>query len=174
MSVRFAKSQIILHWLTLLMVILTYSAMLLSDWVPDDYFSLVKELHFHFGLSVFVLMLFRLYLRQRHAVPPITPALAPWQALGSTMFHWLLYLLFLSLPILGVLTLAYGGKQWMLLGWQVPQWVTPDSGMRNLVRSIHETLANSGYFIIGVHALAALYHHYLRGDDTLRRMMPGK
>ncbi|MFZ1874774.1 MAG: cytochrome b [Chania sp.] len=174
MGARFAKSQIILHWLTLLMVILTYSAMLLKDSVPDDYIDLVKNLHFNFGLSVFVLMFFRLCLRQRHATPPITPALEVWQAFGSKVFHWLLYLLFLSLPILGMLTLAYGGKEWMLLGWQVPQWITPDPGMRSLVKDIHETLANTGYFIIGAHALAALYHHYLRGDDTLRRMMPGK
>jgi cytochrome b561 len=107
-------------------------------------------------------------------VPPITPPLEVWQAFGAKVFHWLLYLLFLSLPILGVLTLTYGGKEWVLLGWQVPQWITPDPGLRRLVKDIHEILANTGYFIIGVHTLAALYHHYLRGDDTLRRMMPGK
>ncbi|WP_337262817.1 MULTISPECIES: cytochrome b [unclassified Serratia (in: enterobacteria)] len=174
MVVRFAKSQIILHWLTLLMVILTYSAMLLKDSVSEDNIDLVKNLHFNFGLSVFVLMFLRLCLRQRNAVPPITPALEVWQAFGSKVFHWLLYLLFLSLPILGVLTLAYGGKEWVLLGWQVPQWVTPDPGMRSLLKDIHEVLANTGYFIIGAHTSAAIYHHYLRGDDTLRRMMPGK
>ncbi len=174
MGARFAKSQIILHWLTLVMVILTYSAMLLKDSVPDDSVALVKDLHFNFGLSVFVLMLIRLGLRHRHPVPPITPALAEWQALGAKLFHWLLYLLFLSLPVLGFLTLSYGGKQWLLLGWQVPQWITPDPVMRSLLRNVHETLASAGYFIVGLHALAALYHHYLRGDDTLRRMMPGK
>lgn len=90
------------------------------------------------------------------------------------MFHVLLYVLFLALPVLGVLTLAYGGKEWVLLGWQVPQFVTPDPALRRIIKSTHETLANTGYFIIGGHALAALYHHYLRKDDTLRRMMPGK
>lgn len=174
MSVRFAKSQILLHWLTLVMVILTYSAILLKDSVPDDSAALVKDLHFNFGLSVFVLMFIRLGLRHRHPTPPITPALPKLQALGAKMFHWVLYLLFLSLPILGFLTLAYGGKQWLLLGWQVPQWITPDTGIRRTLKMVHETLANTGYFIVGIHALAAIYHHYVRGDDTLRRMMPGK
>ncbi|TQI81523.1 cytochrome b561 [Serratia fonticola] len=174
MGARFAKSQIILHWLTLVMVILTYSAMLLKDSVSDDQVVLVKDLHFNFGISVFVLMLIRLGLRQRYAVPPITPVLEELQALGAKLFHWLLYLLFLSLPVLGFLTLAYGGKQWLLLGWQVPQWVAPDPVMRSLVKRTHETLANIGYFIIAIHTLAALYHHYLRRDDTLRRMMLGK
>lgn len=174
MVIRFAKSQIVLHWLTLLMVILTYGAMLLKDSVPDDSVALVKDLHFNFGISVFVLMFLRLGLRHRNPSPPITPRLEHWQALGSTVFHWLLYLLFLSLPILGFLTLSYGGKTWMLLGWQVPQWITPDPVTRSGLRTLHETLANTGYFIVGAHGLAALYHHYFRRDDTLRRMMPGK
>ena len=119
-------------------------------------------------------MLIRLAVRSFHAAPPTTPPLEEWQEVGAKIFHWLLYVVFLMLPLLGMLTLAYGGKSWPLLGWPMPQWVTPDPVMRKLVKTVHETLANIGYFIIGAHALAALYHHYLRKDDTLRRMMPGK
>ncbi|CAI0699276.1 cytochrome b [Serratia quinivorans] len=174
MGNRYAKSQIVLHWLTLLMVILTYAAMLLKDSVPDDITPLIKNLHFNFGLAVFLLMLIRLGLRRRHGTPATTPPLEEWQDVGAKVFHWLLYVIFLTLPVLGMLTLAYGGKTWVLLGWQVPQWITPDPVMRRLIKTTHETLANVGYFIIGAHTLAALYHHYLRKDDTLRRMMPGK
>lgn len=174
MGKRYAKSQIVLHWLTLLMVILTYSAMLLKDSVPDDMASLVKNLHFNFGLMVFLLMFIRLGLRRRYATPPTTPPLEEWQEWGAKIFHVLLYVLFLALPVLGVLTLVYGGKEWVLLGWQVPQVVTPNPVLRSVIKSTHETLANTGYFIIGAHTMAALYHHYLRKDDTLRRMMPGK
>lgn len=174
MGNRYAKSQIVLHWLTLLMVILTYAAMLLKNSVPDDLASLVKNLHFNFGLAVFLLMFIRLGLRRRYATPATTPPLEEWQEWGAKIFHALLYLLFLTLPVLGVLTQAYGGKEWVLLGWQVPQFVTPDPWLRRIIKSTHETLANTGYFIIGAHALAALYHHYLRKDDTLRRMMPWK
>lgn len=174
MGNRYARSQIILHWLTLLMVILTYAAMLLKDSVPDDMASLLKNLHFNLGLSVFLLMFIRLGLRRRYATPATTPSLEGWQEWGAKIFHGLLYALFLALPVLGVLTLAYGGKEWALLGWQVPQFVMPDPALRRIIKSAHEVLANTGYFIIGAHALAALYHHYLRRDDTLRRMMPGK
>ncbi|MBI3309856.1 MAG: cytochrome b, partial [Serratia liquefaciens] len=67
MGHRYAKSQIVLHWLTLLMVILTYAAMLLKNSVPDDMASWVKNLHFNFGLTVFLLMFIRLGLRRRYA-----------------------------------------------------------------------------------------------------------
>ncbi|AUQ42427.1 cytochrome b [Yersinia ruckeri] len=171
---RYTLSQITLHWLTLLMVILTYSAILLSDAVPDEYRTLVKNLHFNFGLSVWGLMLVRLWLRQRNPTPAITPPLPQWQAMGAHTLHWVIYLMFLSLPVLGVLAQAYGGKTWYFLGWQVPQWVTPNVQARSLIKQTHELIATLGYFVIGAHAFAALFHHYIRSDDTLRRMMPGK
>ncbi|WP_370300565.1 cytochrome b/b6 domain-containing protein, partial [Rheinheimera baltica] len=31
-----------------------------------------------------------------------------------------------------------------------------------------------GYVLIGVHAVAALFHHYILRDTTLSRMLPGK
>ncbi|EHH2174219.1 cytochrome b561, partial [Salmonella enterica] len=31
-----------------------------------------------------------------------------------------------------------------------------------------------GYFVIGLHAIAALMHHYFWKDNTLLRMMPRK
>ncbi|EDH6436062.1 cytochrome b, partial [Salmonella enterica subsp. enterica serovar Infantis] len=39
---------------------------------------------------------------------------------------------------------------------------------------IHEMLANIGYFLIAMHAAAALFHHYIQKDDTFSRMLPGK
>jgi len=38
----------------------------------------------------------------------------------------------------------------------------------------HETLAPLGYWLIGLHAAAALFHHYLLKDNTLMRMMPAR
>jgi cytochrome b561 len=29
-----------------------------------------------------------------------------------------------------------------------------------------------GYYLIGLHALAALFHHYVVRDNTLARMLP--
>jgi cytochrome b561 len=31
-----------------------------------------------------------------------------------------------------------------------------------------------GYYLVGLHAVAALVHHYVNRDDTLRRMLPGR
>ncbi|MBF7995785.1 cytochrome b [Rahnella laticis] len=174
MKTRYSLSQISLHWATLLMIILTYAAMLTRDYFPEDNQPLVRLLHFNFGICVWLLMWVRIFLRTRNTTPAITPPLPRWQIAASHAVHGVLYLLFLSLPVLGVLTLEFGGRDWVLFGWQVPQFISPDPSARRTVRTAHEFLANCGYYLIGLHALAAIYHHYFRKDDTFTRMLPGK
>lgn len=174
MKTRYSLSQISLHWATLLMIILTYAAMLTRDYFPEDNQPLVRLLHFNFGICVWLLMWVRIFLRTRNTTPAITPPLPRWQVAASHAVHGVLYLLFLSLPVLGVLTLEFGGRDWVLFGWQVPQFISPDPSARRTVRTAHEFLANCGYYLIGLHALAAIYHHYFRKDDTFTRMLPGK
>jgi cytochrome b561 len=117
MKNRYALSQISLHWATLLMIILTYTAMLTRDYFPEDNQPLVRLLHFNFGICVWLLMWVRVFLRTRYATPVITPPLPRWQIAASHAVHGALYLLFLSLPVLGVLTLEFGGRDWVLFGW---------------------------------------------------------
>ncbi|MBC7636964.1 MAG: cytochrome b/b6 domain-containing protein [Acetobacteraceae bacterium] len=54
----------------------------------------------------------------------------------------------------------------------LPPLVAPDKAFADQLKEIHETLATTGYFLIGAHALAGLFHHYIAKDDTLRRMLP--
>jgi len=37
---------------------------------------------------------------------------------------------------------------------------------------VHELGASIGYWLIGLHAFAGLYHHYIQRDNTLTRMLP--
>jgi cytochrome b561 len=53
-----------------------------------------------------------------------------------------------------------------------PQLVTPKLETKKLVEGIHEFLGNSLYFLIGIHVLAGLWHHYIVKDGTLQRMLP--
>lgn len=80
--------------------------------------------------------------------------------------HWL--------TLLGVLALARGGKQWSLLGFAVPGFVTPDRATGKALEEIHEARAEAGYVLIGLHAGAALMHHYERHDSALLGMLPAR
>lgn len=38
------------------------------------------------------------------------------------------------------------------------------------IKDVHGTVGSAGYFLIGLHALAGLFHHYILRDNTLLRI----
>jgi cytochrome b561 len=115
-------------------------------------------------------MALRLMLRFIYGVPtPTNPK--PFVITLAKAMHWLMYALLLISPIFGILYFQYGGKEINFFGLVWPQLVTPNPEMKKLVEEIHEFLGNTLYYLIGAHALAALWQHYVVKDDTLRRML---
>jgi len=49
-----------------------------------------------------------------------------------------------------------------------------NKGLATQLEDIHGLIGNLGYAVIGIHALAALIHHYVQRDNTLRRMLPSR
>ena len=84
--------------------------------------------------------------------------------------HWLFYALLLISPIFGILYFQYAGKEIHFFGLVWPQFLEPNPAMKKTVEGIHEFLGNSLYFLIGIHALAGLWQHYILKDDALRRI----
>ena len=89
----------------------------------------------------------------------------------SKAMHFLLYALLLISPVFGILYFQYAGKEIHFFGLVWPQLVTPNLETKKFVEGIHEFLGNSLYVLIGIHALAGLWQHYVVKDDTLRKML---
>ena len=60
----------------------------------------------------------------------------------------------------------------MMVGMQLPQLVGESKSVADWTKELHEAGGTIGYFLIGLHAAAALFHHYIVRDNTLRRMLP--
>ncbi|NUH52737.1 cytochrome b [Citrobacter portucalensis] len=172
--IRFSKIQIRLHWLTLMLIAITYAAMELRGCFPkgSNTYLLMKETHYNVGVFVWFLMIMRLIIKHKYHNPAIIPPSPAWQMMAAKIMHILLYISFLALPLLGIAIMAYGGKDWSFLGFNVVSFVTQDEETKSLIKDIHETLASIGYFLIAAHAGAALFHHYVQKDNTLLRMIP--
>ena len=125
-----------------------------------------------FGLLIFFLVWVRLALRLKYAAPRIEPALPRWQARAATLVHVLLYVLMIGMPLAGWLMLSAYGKPIPFFGLTLPALMGPDKALGGQIKEVHELVGNLGYFLIGVHAAAALLHHYLKRDSTLRAMLP--
>jgi cytochrome b561 len=78
------------------------------------------------------------------------------------------------MPLLGWWLLSAEGKAIPFFGLQLPALVAENHDLAEQIQDVHETLGGIGYFLIGAHALAALYHHYVVHDNTLLRMLPGR
>ena len=172
---RYSSLSITLHWAMLLLLIAVYACMELREYYPkgSDFREGLKMWHFMFGLTVLLLVLIRVVARVTGSTPPITPDPPAWQTLIARLTHLALYAFMIAMPIAGWVILSASGKAIPFYGLELPALVGLNKALAEQVKELHETVATIGYFLVGLHAVAALFHHYIVKDDTLRRMMPG-
>lgn len=172
---RFTSIQISLHWLTLLIIAVAYTTIEIKGYFEDDYdqYNLIKTIHYNAGILVWVCVAIRIVLRHKNVSPPVEPPMNQWQQRLATLMHIALYFCFFAMPILGVLVQFFNGAHWSLFGVIEINGLSPAiRSVGRVMKSIHETLGNIGYYLIGLHAAAALFHHYIQKDNTLLRMLP--
>ena len=95
--------------------------------------------------------------------------------MAAKLNHYALYALLIAVPIAGIVVQFKRGRPLPLFGLEdiVSPWVLDRAFARTMLR-VHEYLADTLLILAGIHAAAALIHHYLWRDRTLTRMLPGK
>lgn len=171
---RYGSASIALHWLMLLLLATVYATIELRGLFPKESAAhdLMKTWHFMLGLSVFVLVWLRLAFRVSGPTPVIVPPAPPWQVRLARLVQLALYLMMIGLPIAGWLMLSAKGRVIPFYGLELPPLIAENKDLASQIKEVHETVATIGYFLIGLHAAAALFHHYWQRDNTLTRMMP--
>ncbi|HLY96193.1 MAG TPA: cytochrome b/b6 domain-containing protein, partial [Sideroxyarcus sp.] len=74
----------------------------------------------------------------------------------------------------GWLLLSATGKPVPFFGLELPALIGENKDLAKTLKDIHEFVGTAGYYLIGLHAAAALYHHYIVRDNTLLRMLPDR
>ncbi|TXH37862.1 MAG: cytochrome b [Rhodospirillaceae bacterium] len=153
------------------------AGMYLTDWTrsalernsPER--SFVLATHMSLGVLVFILTLVRVVWRLRRGAPAPLPAPGLFR-LGSKLGHVALYLATLFLPVTGALRALAGGKQIYFFGLPLVGPLDRDEAVLGATQVLHgDLLMNLLLALIGVHVLAALWHHFVLKDHTLRRMV---
>ncbi len=172
---RYGSLSIGMHWLMFLLLLAVYAVINLHD-IADKGSALradLKTWHFVLGLGVVVLVAVRLATRLFSGPPPgIEPRPALWQERLAAAAHVVLYVFMIGMPLLGWFAVSSKGNPVLLFGAQLPMLIGPDKALSDSLKEIHETIGTIGYYLIGLHAAAALVHHYLTHDNTLARMLP--
>lgn len=172
---RYAPPAIFFHWTIALLIVIAYAAVITKGYLPKGSAprALSMTIHEWAGVMVLVLAVPRLLWRLIKGAPGPLPGQGWLVRALSAAVHLLLYLFLFAQPVLGYLALNAGGHVLTIPGLDIalPQFIGQDDEARRSIKEIHETLGSAFYWVIGLHALAALWHHYFRRDDTLRRML---
>lgn len=165
-----------LHWLMLLLFIAVYACVELHEEFAKGSATRAALLSWHFmlGILVFLLVWPRIAARFSGPTPDISPAPPAMQQMASKLLHLALYAFMIVMPLLGWAVLSAGGKHIPFFGLELPPLMEENKALAKTLKEVHETIGNVGYFLIGVHAVAALYHHFIVRDDTLLRMLPAR
>ena len=176
-STAYAPIQKSLHWAIFLLVVGLYGMTYAEDLFPrgDPGRAMLWFLHISFGLLLLGLVVARVAARVALGAPALPRTTSGLERGLAHLTHFLLYALLFAIPIVGVVLTWMRGDALDFFGlFTIPAPFAPDRETARSVKEVHEVLATLILFVTGVHAAAALWHHYVRRDDVLRRMLPGR
>lgn len=190
------------HWITAVAVLCQIPLGFYMVWrgATTNFDATTNTLYSSHKLLGFCLLWFvvlRLLYRLVHGAPRDEPTLMWFHKAAAHLTHWGLYALLLAVAVLGWLGVTLFGalgtlggvslpaipgaetlydisaRVGTLLGLAIPPAAAPGGDKATLVFKLHVWGAMLIAAAVAVHFLAAMYHHFIRGDGVLRRMWPG-
>lgn len=164
-----------LHWLTAILVLAAFlygpGGSEQRVYAPGRDFD--RALHETLGLAVLLLSCVRLAWRafDRHPDPEPVPV---WMGLAARTVRVLLYVLLFVVPLTAITGAWLEGHPVTWLGGSLGPWLAPSHDLGSRIAWLHGWLGDVILWVAGLHAVAALYHHFVLKDGVLRAMLPGR
>lgn len=162
------------HWLTAIVVLVAFifgpggSEQRVYSHARD----FDRQLHETLGLCVLALVVLRLLWRMM-AKRPDPPDVARWMDVSAKVVQGVLYLLLFALPLTAITGAWLEGHPLTLLsGIEIAPLFGPAHGVGETIAEIHTWLGDAIMWVAGLHALAALFHHFFLRDGVLVSMLP--
>lgn len=173
-SKKFSSAAILTHWLSFAVVSLTFALGWLREFLENfGWDDQALAVHRQTGLIVLLLLAVRIGLRAYPRTANEKIISGNWLDLLSAASHWLLYVLLALMPLLGWAMTNAQGHSVQLLGLiHLPQILNVDPDWADTLQEWHETSGETLLILVGIHAAAALFHHYVLKDDVLVGMVP--
>jgi cytochrome b561 len=173
---RYSRGAIILHWLIAVLIVMNFIGAFVAEDMPKDQEAVVMGYHKANGILVLLLTVVRIAWRLIYRPPPLAETLKAWEAALARVTHWLFYLLMLAVPLAGwgMHSAWSKGKPVNIFGIvDMPALpVAHDRPTVGVFHDLHEVLALTMLGLLALHIAAALKHHFVDRDTTLRRIVP--
>lgn len=164
----YGRVAIVIHWLSVILIlVMVISGFRAGQTIDLTAKAAILRLHAPVGVTILVLTLLRLLWWWKFDKRPSPVAGTPdLQHLAARTVHWLLYLVVLGMAGSGIGLFILSGAGPIVFGAEGP---LPDF-TKYTPRIAHGIGGRALIAIVLLHAGAALYHHFLKRDETLRRM----
>jgi len=168
---KYHPTSVVLHWLMFLLFAIALAAIELRGEVPKGMplRATLKIVHMTAGQLILLFVVFRLAARWRFGTPAKLDG-PSWQTQSARIVHILLYVVMFMLPITGILFTQADGKDVMFFGVALPRFIGLNAEFSDTLQDIHELMGNAVYFLVGLHVVGALWHHFMRRDGIFQRM----
>jgi cytochrome b561 len=165
-----------LHWSIVLLVTIQFvTALAMPDIGPHTQPDTWISLHFSIGVLILAVMATRLVHRLTYPVPLEASRAPAWERFVALLTHRLFYLILLVGPLLGWASASAHSLTVSLFGLvTLPAIAAPKARWALTAGDVHATTMWILLALVAMLAAAALYHHVVRHDGTLRRMLPAK
>lgn len=168
---RYGAVAVGLHWASAAAILVLLPLGLLMQGAEGELRVLLYRAHLALGLLVLGATLLRVFWR--FALERGRPAALPGPVLQSKAAkaaHGLLYLALLALAVSGVGMMALSGAGPDLF----ENGIAPAPGAFDALapRALHGAVALVFAGLLALHVAAAVWHHRVRRDETLSRMLP--
>lgn len=160
------------HWLIFLLLLTNITFGFFLEDVPKDYQPITYNIHKLIGLSILTLLVLRFIWALMNPKPYI-PNAKPWERAAERVVHGLLYLVVAAMPLTGWVGSVAAGRAPHIGDFRFDLPIQENKALVDTCFELHEFLAFALITLFCIHVGAALYHHYIKKDNVLRRMLPG-
>ena len=166
------------HWVTaaFVFIMVPVGIYMVYRGETTNFDALTNILYSNHKLAGFILLwivVARLAFRFVKGAPSDEPSLTPLQKTASHLVHWVLYGLLLVVPLLGWIGVSLYPALGIPFGLSLPALTAPNDKLAETIFTFHKLGAFLLTGLVVVHIGAALFHHLVRKDNVLRRMLPG-
>lgn len=174
-TLGYGAIAIALHWIVVVLV--------LGAWLTGEFGDELPRgaqrdtglfVHNSLGVAIVAFVMARLLWRLADPSPAAEKsALGQWAEWAAQAAHYIIYALLIAVPVFGIMVLFARGQTLPIFGLiEIASPWTADRAFARSLKEVHEALANGLMVLVGLHAAAALIHHYVLRDRTLLRMLP--
>jgi cytochrome b561 len=165
----------VLHWVTAVLVLtmIPLGVVVAYEWGgPAQDF--LYDLHKSIGVTILPLVIARLFFRLKNPPPPLPDDISAIQKFAAHATHWALYVLLIAQPIVGyIMTSAYPAPVTFFGLFNLPPIWPENRALSDALALVHRNLAIFISIFASMHIGAALFHHFVRKDRVLMRMVTG-